>query len=358
MPLNNLMIMVALAPYTIGGAHPAQHGLVAFSLNGALVYALVLLAWYLAQAILERLYLWGLVMIPLVGALLVAANLYYHATFTLDPAARSWYAPAPLPANPLLWIAVLSFIQAASHASEARLPPRVTASGRWKTVREFVGGGPRLIRVVRLIAQALYGTVDELWAAPRLFPYGVLAQMWRHGYAPERFSAIDAVTRRAIASGDPALDFIGTGGGAFLEVKEPAAGEVSPAWRALFLVEVPLTLATCVYWVVAGGSHLTAMYGAASAPALALLTQLTGVVFSLVVWFYGRWLLSSRPVELRPFRYLQEGFALGDVFLVLAALDALRRGLGGPAVWIAQAAMAGLWLAVRVVFLVRTARPD
>ena len=128
---------------------------------------------------------------------------------------------------------------------------------------------------------------------------------------------------------------------------------VSRGWRRLFLVEVPLTLATCVYWLFFAEQFVETMFGAgaASPAALALVAQMTGVVLSLVVWFYGRWLSSGR-VEVRAFRYLQEGFAAGDVVLIALAIDALRRGVGEPAAWAAQAAMAGSWLAIRVVFLV------
>ncbi len=59
-------------------------------------------------------------------------------------------------------------------------------------------------------------------------------------------------------------------------------------------------------------------------------------------------------IALRPFRYLQEGFALGDVGLIVMAVQQLLQGVGTPAVWIAQAVMAALWLTVRIVFLAVT----
>ena len=70
------------------------------------------------------------------------------------------------------------------------------------------------------------------------------------------------------------------------------------------------------------------------------------------MWTYGRWIFSGR-VELRPFRYLQEGLLLGDVFLVVEGLVAL----GLPGAWTAaalgQIGMAALWGGVRIVFLAR-----
>jgi hypothetical protein len=210
MPLGNVMIMAALAPVGVGG------------MDGGLLYALFLVAWYLTQAVAARLYLWGLVMIPLVGALYGGAVAYQRAT-----AAVGWVA------SPWLWMGLLPLFQALSHASEARLPPRVTASARWATVREFLAGargggvGEWVIRLARLGAQVVWGTLAELWASPRLFPYGVLAQLRRLGYGRVRLAPLDAMVRRAIASGQPAVDFIGTGGGAFLRAPGSAVRQTT-----------------------------------------------------------------------------------------------------------------------------------
>ncbi|HEY0714211.1 MAG TPA: hypothetical protein VGF45_16130 [Polyangia bacterium] len=344
MPLNNLMIMAALGAVTSGG------------LDAAAIYAFLIAGWYLAQAIVSRLVLWGLVMIPLVGALYLGARWYGQATADLG-----WVA------SPFLWMALLSFAQAFSHVTEPRLPPRVTGGPQWKTVAEFLAGdhpadagrfGSQLVRLVRLAAQALWGTVAEFWASPRLFPYGVLAQLRRLGYGEASLGPLDEFVRRALASGQPAVDYIGSGGGAFLDVPTtdngPAPeGTVSRTWRRIFCFEIPLTFGACAYWAFAARAHLESAFGvgSASGPALALLAQLTAVVFTLVVWFYGRWLFSAGPIALRPFRYLQEGFALGDVALIVLALQSLRAGTGDSALWIAQAAMAALWLVVRMVFL-------
>ena len=343
MPIGNLMIMAGLMPLSAGG------------LDGGGLFALILLVWYGAQAIAGRVFLWGLVMIPVLGGLYLGAAAYQQAT-----------AGGGIVTSPWLWLAICSLVQALSHATEPRLPPRVTGTARWRTVREFLAGdgahaigiGQRLLRLLRLGAQLVWGTVAELWASPRLLPHGVLAQMRRRGYAPARFAQLDEMTARAIASGEPAVDFIGTGGGAFLLTPEPASGSTAVVprnWRRLFLAEIPLTLGTCVYWAAATEGYIQTMFGegGASAATFALQGQLTGVVFSLVVWFYGRWLLSAGDIHLRPFRYLQEGFAVGDVFLILGAVRFLAAGAATPGPWVAQAVTAGLWLSARVVFLVR-----
>src|SRR5262245_49444642 len=119
-------------------------------------------------------------------------------------------------------------------------------------------------------------------------------------------------------------------------------------WRWLFLVEVPICFGTAAYWLMAPEHFLQMTFSARSADAVhaALVVQLAGVLFSILVWTYGRWLLSGR-VELRPFRMFQEGLALGDVFLVAEAIGFERRtpALNG------QIAMASFWLVVRLFFL-------
>jgi len=55
-------------------------------------------------------------------------------------------------------------------------------------------------------------------ASPRLLPVLLLRLLWFAGHdAARREQALD-LARRAIASGNPALDFVGTGGSAPLVV--------------------------------------------------------------------------------------------------------------------------------------------
>ena len=67
-------------------------------------------------------------------------------------------------------------------------------------------------RVGQLAAQAVFGTVDEIVASPRLLPVLLLEVLWLLGHDPVRRAAWRALSARAIASGKPALDYIGTGG--------------------------------------------------------------------------------------------------------------------------------------------------
>jgi hypothetical protein len=67
-------------------------------------------------------------------------------------------------------------------------------------------------RAGQLTAQAVFGTVDEIVASPRLLPVLLLELLWLFGHDPERPAAWRALSARAIANGNPALDYIGTGG--------------------------------------------------------------------------------------------------------------------------------------------------
>lgn len=128
---------------------------------------------------------------------------------------------------------------------------------------------------------------------------------------------------------------------------------VPDRWRWLFAVEVPICFATAAWWVLAPGDFLALSFGVAPSPgAVLLVRQLAGVLFSLLVWTYGRWLFSGR-VELRPFRFLQEGLLFGDVFLVLEGLVAFGLPGASPAAALGQIGMAALWGIVRIVFLAR-----
>jgi hypothetical protein len=63
-----------------------------------------------------------------------------------------------------------------------------------------------------MAAQAIFGAIDEIVASPRLLPVLLLELLWLSGYDPARRAAWRALSAQAIASGNPALDYIGTGG--------------------------------------------------------------------------------------------------------------------------------------------------
>ncbi len=229
MPVVNFFVMVALAGLRIGPP-PAAHVWSGPSLNGAVVYAAVLLIWYFAVAWGERLLLWWI--LTAVGTLAMAAgaDYFYCHTLTLDPVARSFFAPTPPAASPFLWMGIGALMLALSHVPEPRLPPRVSDAWRWTEARAFLFGtgeeppsiGRFLCRALLLAVQVVTGAINEWWASPRLMPYSLLLLMFRAGYRPDVALRTRAHAERALASGNPAVDFVGIGGGAFLRVDDRA----------------------------------------------------------------------------------------------------------------------------------------
>jgi hypothetical protein len=176
--------------------------------NGSLPAAVLLAFWWLAWAAKERDPWWGTACLGLVATLYAAANTAYA-----------------LGARPLPWVLVGALLQAASHAREP-LPPRVTRSPYWLGVGEYLFGTPGrrhpagtvLRRAGQLGVQLVFGTVDELVASPRLLPVLLLHALWLGGHAPDRRAVWTTLAAKAIASGNPALDYIGTGGSTPLRV--------------------------------------------------------------------------------------------------------------------------------------------
>jgi hypothetical protein len=178
------------------------------SIWGGGLLALVLLLWYAAVAHSAGLHLWWLVMVPVVSALWGASTFFVDA------------GPGAL---------LLATLGAAggvslSHATEPLFPPRAGDPLRWLTVRRYIFGpieqphsrGLTVRHILRVGAYPFIGLVDELWASPRLLPYNFLRLMLAAGYAPKTRQMLDERRDRAWASGNPALDFVGIGGGAFL----------------------------------------------------------------------------------------------------------------------------------------------
>ena len=208
MPVITALVLAALHPLQVGGVH------------GSLVGTIALAAWWLIWAVRERLVGWGVACTAWAGAIYAGA-VALASSSSLAPT----FAPAGAPSlTPLAWALGLAFVQAASHAPEPRLPPRVTRSPHWIGTTAYLLGhadaprtlGARAVRLLHLIEVGVYGPIDELIASPRLAPIQVLEVMWLLGYAPATRAAWKALSARAIASGNPAIDYIGTGGGTTL----------------------------------------------------------------------------------------------------------------------------------------------
>lgn len=176
---------------------------------GAAIGALVLLVWYAVVAFTARLRAWFLVMIPIVLALHRGAIAWQQAGLR-----HAWAC-----------MFVSAFLIALSHAPEPKLPPRSVPGPHWLSIREYVfaEGLPFHIvlgRAARVGLFVVWGTFDEWIASPRLLPYNVLALMFRAGYAADRYRELADRAERAMASGNPALDYVGIGGATFLRAPD------------------------------------------------------------------------------------------------------------------------------------------
>ena len=180
-----------------------------YPVHATLPGALALAAWWAYWAVKERDPVWGGCAVGLAAALYPLAQAL----------GRLGQAEPSLLAQPWAWLLFAGALQAASHILEP-LPPRVTRSVHWIPSAEYLLGRPGhrnppgtvLRRAGQLAAQAVFGTVDEIVASPRLLPVLLLEVLWLLGYDPVRRTAWRALSARAIASGNPALDYIGTGG--------------------------------------------------------------------------------------------------------------------------------------------------
>jgi hypothetical protein len=208
MPVIVAAMLAALCSVRLGSA-PAFPGL-HLAVNASLPAAAALAVWWVAWAVKERDPLWGASCVVLAFALYVVANTAYDLRIA---------------SAPLAWVVLGSLLQAGSHVLEP-LPPRVTRSPHWIPVVEYLLGPPScrhsagrtIRRAGQFAAQTAFGTLDELVASPRLLPVLLMEVLWLAGHDPDRRTAWKALVARAIASGNPALDYIGVGGSTFLRI--------------------------------------------------------------------------------------------------------------------------------------------
>jgi hypothetical protein len=180
-----------------------------YPVHAVLPGGLVLAAWWAYWAVKERDPVWGGCGVGLAAALCAVAQAFGRLG-AVDPS---------LLAQPWVWLLFAGALQAGSHILEP-LPPRVTRSVHWVPPVEYLLGpaghrnppGIAARRAGQLAAQAVFGTVDEIVASPRLLPVLLLELLWLFGHGPARRAAWRALSARAIASGNPALDYVGTGG--------------------------------------------------------------------------------------------------------------------------------------------------
>jgi hypothetical protein len=195
MPLITALLLAGLTPLHVGPVDGGQLG------------TAVLIAWWGTWAVRERLPLWGAVTI--LWALAIHAG------------AQAFVATGR---SPWPWLVLAAFVQAGSHGLEPQLPPRVSGTAHWQPTLGFLFGTPaqplpwwQSVRRMAHLAETLaHGTFDEAIASPRLAPIQVLEVLWLLGYAPGLRARWKGLSARAVATGNPAIDYIGVGGGTTL----------------------------------------------------------------------------------------------------------------------------------------------
>jgi hypothetical protein len=201
----NFFMLLGLGQVELGGG-----------LDAGMLYALVLALWHLSVALGVGLRAWGLCAVgAVIGLELAARACLASDAGPLQALSRHAFAGA----------ALCAFLIAVSHAPEPRLPPRAVAGPRWLGMGEYVLGPAgarhapriRLANGVRVGLYVMWGTLDEWWAAMRLMPYNFLWLMFRAGYARPVQDRVLGHVRSALASGNPALDYVGIGGATMLQ---------------------------------------------------------------------------------------------------------------------------------------------
>ncbi len=209
-PITIAALCAALAPLHPGPA-PSSLGEALRTPSAALIGSVALAAYHAYVAAFFRSALLGIVVVPLGFALYALGVGWAWSLGNLGSEPGLLWVP---PAVALLSSAGVS----ASHAWEPRLPPRVSGSDAWVGIRRFVCAARDPLRVarraLRVFAAFLGGVLDELWGAPRLFVLGVLRDLEWLGSRTEESLRTQRLAEEALRSGDPALDYIGTGGGA------------------------------------------------------------------------------------------------------------------------------------------------
>jgi hypothetical protein len=213
-PANVALLFYALALYAPMGSSAPPF------VNGGLLLAPLLCVWYLSMAAKLRNPLWGAAACAIVGVLFLAGN--DLARVAVDPAAPSAWSSTPWYLHPLFLIGGVSVVQASGHLFEDRVPPRANRTDGWISMRDFVWGGDevplwkRLTKLSWTPIGTLWGALDEWYSSAKLLPLFLLQTMWALGYKPEQRRQFHTETLEVLRRGNPAMDWVGTGGGAFV----------------------------------------------------------------------------------------------------------------------------------------------
>lgn len=203
--------------------------------NGAAVFATVLFLWYLIWGLVQGAYLMGIFMMLPLGLIYILGNIIFQEVVKISPKNNftcrecwnhtqwndyiryfsvfelvDWYL------NPLFWVGIFCFLQALSHIFEPKIPPRVNQTAHWMSCGDMFKKYGYSRSFVLLIAQAIFGTVDELLASARLLPLLNLRICYTLGYQAKQWEVLQILVQKSLQYGDPALDYIGTGGAEYL----------------------------------------------------------------------------------------------------------------------------------------------
>ena len=209
-PLTILALCAALAPYRIGPA-PTSLGAALLTPSLALLGSGLLAIYHVYVAAFFRSAVLGLVVVPLGLGLYAAGVGWAWSLGNLGPTPEApWW--------PIVAALLMSAMVSLSHAREPMIPPRVSGTDAWVSLGSFLLGAPgspgRGWRALRTAVAVLGGVLDELWGAPRLLVLSVLCDLERLGLRASVSRDAGIWARDALRSGNPALDFIGIGGGA------------------------------------------------------------------------------------------------------------------------------------------------
>jgi hypothetical protein len=164
----------------------------------AVLAGVSLSAWYLYVARLNKMMAVGVVSTNLLLALTAVGIFYANSG-----------AAAVVP--PILIFLGCGIGQMMSHVPEPDIPPRVNGTDHWMPLAAFFKAAP-LKNLGRAAFMFVAGTINELWASPRLLPILVLNGLWSLGYQPNARREHKSIVEQAIANNDPAIDCIGQGG--------------------------------------------------------------------------------------------------------------------------------------------------
>ncbi|XP_078366136.1 uncharacterized protein LOC144650355 isoform X2 [Oculina patagonica] len=235
MPFIVMMMLTFFAQWRFQGCY-TQGNIEVFVPNGSVVLALILWFWYTLWGLIQNTPLMGFFTIVPMTVLYILGNITFQMSienssphplnctqcwdFTYQSSDHvkffnafkliHWYF------NPVLWAFVLSFLQAFSHIFEPKIPPRVDGTQHWMSCGDMLKryGEPKTIAI--LMAQSLFGTVDEFLASPRLLPLLILRIFFTLGYNPKEWKVLNILVDKSLQYGDPAIDYIGTGGSEYL----------------------------------------------------------------------------------------------------------------------------------------------